>query len=202
MNNSNEASGIVKREASATATPGATNNQSSLNDAIQNTTPLNNRPIFPSLEEISIIHDLTGASIKLQVNDVIIKTHEDRISKFAHLNRLIERARNIDPQSDTLTIFVKGGDGLVSEFLDTFELLSTMSVSRSTSPYAINLTEWCASSIDKPKNFNTKTVVSAARISAAYEHPALHAFCIKTLEGLSLSSMERVQIAREVHLNS
>ncbi|CAE6463475.1 unnamed protein product [Rhizoctonia solani] len=164
----------------ASVTPRATNNQHSSNE---DTGPLLKAPARPHLGESPTMHDLTGANIMLQVNDVIIKTHEERVSKFAHLNRLVERAREVDPQKDTLTIIVKGDGGLASELLDTFELLRTFS-------------------IDKSNNFDPKILVSAARTSAAYENPSLHEFCINKLEGMPRSSMEQVQIARAVGLKS
>ncbi|KAG8726178.1 hypothetical protein FRC11_000675, partial [Ceratobasidium sp. 423] len=160
----------------ASVTPRTTNNQHSSNE---DTGPLPEDAAQSHLEEPPTMHDLTGANIMLQVNDVTIKTHEDRVSKFAYLNRLVERARQLNPQGDTLTIVVKGGGGLASEFLDTFELLR-------------------AFSIDKPNNFDSKTLVSAARISEAYENPTLREFCINKLEGVPLSPVEQVQIAREV----
>ncbi|CAE6463483.1 unnamed protein product [Rhizoctonia solani] len=162
--------------------PRHTNNQHSSNE---DTGLLFEGAARPHLGEPPTVHDLAGANVMLQISGVTIKTREDRISKFVRLNRLAEEARHAHPHSDSLTITVEGGHELVSEFLDTFELLDAL-----------------ASSIDKPNRFNSKTLVSAARISAEYEHPALHAFCIEKLQGLSLSSVEQVQIARAISLKS
>ncbi|CAE6505446.1 unnamed protein product [Rhizoctonia solani] len=54
----------------------------------------------------------------------------------------------------------------------------------------------------EPINFSSKILVSAARVSAAYDYPALHAFCVKKLEGSSLGSIERLRIGRVLNLKS
>ncbi|CAE6469512.1 unnamed protein product [Rhizoctonia solani] len=123
------------------------------------------------------VHDFAGTLVELQVNGVIFKIHEARISKFTSLHQLLEDARRVSPQSVILSISVQGDNELVADFLNTFKLLST-------------------STFEQPVQPNTETLVSAARISAAYGHPALHAFCIKRLERLSLSPIERLQVAR------
>ncbi|KAF8761158.1 hypothetical protein RHS01_00459 [Rhizoctonia solani] len=128
-------------------------------------------------------HDLTGVCINLQVNNVTIKVHENQISKFAYLYELVKKARLANPQGDTLTICVQGGNELVPDFLNTFKILNT-------------------SPIDKSDNFGTDILVSAARIADAYKHPALRTFCIKRLEGLSMNSMERLRIGRALDLKS
>ncbi|KDN49505.1 hypothetical protein RSAG8_02207, partial [Rhizoctonia solani AG-8 WAC10335] len=185
MNSTYSDPGVVKKSAQAAVASG-TNNQGSLNHAGQPGA----KPLNINLSELLItprvlptILDLKGANINLQVNSVVVKTHEHHISKFAYLVRLIKKARLVNPQGDTLTIAVTGDDELVSDFLNTFKILG-------------------ASSIDEHSSFDTKTLVSAARISARYNYPALRAFCIKQLEGFTLNSMERLQIARALDLKS
>ncbi|CAE6436355.1 unnamed protein product [Rhizoctonia solani] len=169
-------------------TPGTTNNRRSLKDATKDEaesweTKTTSLRVHPGSQELPIVHDLTGANIKLRVDSVIIKAHEDRISKFVRLNKLIQEARNVDPQSDTLTITLPGDKKLAYDFLHTFELLNS----------------W---SIDKPGSFKLEILLSAAIISAAYDNPTLLAFCIKQLEGLPINSMERLDIARKLDIKS
>ncbi|CAE6513109.1 unnamed protein product [Rhizoctonia solani] len=166
----------------------STNNRRSLKDATKDEaasweTKTTSLMVHPGLREPPTVHDLTGANIQLQVDSVIIKTHEDRISKFVRLNKLIQEARNVNPQSDTLTITLPGDKKLAKDFLNTFELLNS----------------W---SIDKPGSFKPEILLSAAIISVAYDNPTLHAFCIKQLEGLPLGSMERLDIARKLDIKS
>ncbi|CAE6431583.1 unnamed protein product [Rhizoctonia solani] len=83
---------------------------------------------------------------------------------------------HISKVSDTLTIIVTGDN----DFLNTFTILGA--------------------SIDKRGGFDAKTLVSAARILAKYNYPALRAFCMEKLEGLALNSMERLWVARALDL--
>ncbi|CAE6431571.1 unnamed protein product [Rhizoctonia solani] len=169
-------------------TPGTTNNRRSLKDATKDkVTPWESKSTslmaHPSLRELPTVHDLTGVNIQLQIDSVIIRTHEDRISKFARLNELIQEARNVNPQSDTLTITVPGDRKLAYDFLNTFELLNS----------------W---SIDKPSSFKLEILLSAAIISFTYDNPTLLVFCIKQLEGLPLSLGERLDIAHKLDIKS
>ncbi|CAE6452845.1 unnamed protein product [Rhizoctonia solani] len=157
----------------------STNNQHAINDTVQSA---NTTSTSSSLREACTVYDFTGANIKLQVNDAVFKMHESQISKFASLNRLIEDARCANPQSNFITIAIQGDDGLVSDFFNTFRLLSTHS-------------------IEEPIGPSTENLVSAARISSTYNHPALRSFCIGKLEELSLGPIERLQIARVLDLN-
>ncbi|KAJ1310931.1 hypothetical protein OPQ81_009443 [Rhizoctonia solani] len=160
----------------------STQNQGSLNAATEpKAKSLNTTPPLSTLCGASTVYDFTGANIRLEVNNVVIKTHEYLISKFICLNKLVEKARLANPPSDPLPITITGSGELVSDFLNTFKILGT-------------------SSIERPTNFDLKTLVSAARIAATYEHPALRAFCMKRLEGLSLTSMERLQVGRALNL--
>ncbi|KAG8730670.1 hypothetical protein FRC11_006143 [Ceratobasidium sp. 423] len=188
MNVSGSGSSSTQKGVQIPVASGTTNNvnQDPLNDAKElGAKALNTEPseLPPYMHEAPTVLDLTGSRIRLQVNRVVIKTHEYHISKFVYLGRLIRKARRMNPQTDTLTIAVTGDNKLVSDFLNTFKILNT-------------------SSIDKPGNFDTETLVSAARVSAKYNHPTLRAFCIERLEGLSLDSMERLRIARALDLKS
>ncbi|KDN49509.1 hypothetical protein RSAG8_02211, partial [Rhizoctonia solani AG-8 WAC10335] len=158
-----------------------TNNQPSLNDTTQSSNS-STGSTSTSLQEITALHDFNGAIIKFQVNNVGFRIPELRISKFASLNKLIEDARRVNPDSDTLPIAVYGDSELVPDFLNAFELLSTPPV--------------------EPINFSSKVLVSAARVSAAYDYTTLHTFCIEKLEGLSLGSIERLRIGRALDLKS
>ncbi|CAE6505429.1 unnamed protein product [Rhizoctonia solani] len=169
MDISDDTPRTTKRETITTIAPGVTNNRGSLKDTTEGW--------------FSAVHDLTGANIHLQVNSVVIKTHEDRISKFAHLNSLIQAARNANPQSDTLTITLQGDEKLASNFLNTFKLLSS----------------W---SIEKPGNFEFQILLSAALISATYDNPTLLTFCVKQLEGFPLSQVQRLDIGRRLDIKS
>ncbi|CAE6456655.1 unnamed protein product [Rhizoctonia solani] len=180
MNKLDKDSGTTKQ---CKETCGTSNNNSSNNAPQAVLKSLNTKPSLVELCTPSTVHDLTGACINLQVNTVVIKTHEFQIANFVYLYKLIKKARLVDPQNAALTIRVTGGNELVSDFLNTFKILGT-------------------SPVDKSDNFDTDILVSAARISAQYEHPALRAFCIKRLEGLSLDSMERLRIARALDLKS
>ncbi|KDN49622.1 hypothetical protein RSAG8_01687, partial [Rhizoctonia solani AG-8 WAC10335] len=156
-----------------------TNNQPSLNDTIQSSNS-STGSTSTSLQEITALHDFIGTIIKLQVNNVGFRIPEPRISKFASLNKLIEDARHANPHNDTLSIVVHGDSELVSDFLNTFELLSARLV--------------------EPIEFSSKLLVSAARVSAAYDYTALHTFCLEKLEGLSLGPIERLRIGRALDL--
>ncbi|CAE6431602.1 hypothetical protein ACGC1H_001340 [Rhizoctonia solani] len=164
------------------ATLTSTNNRHSLSDPTQPVNPNDTVPT-PSSRVASTVHDFTGTLVELQANDVVFKIPEARISKFTSLHQQLEDARRANPQSTRLSISVRGNNELVTDLFNTFKLLST-------------------SSIEEPVNPNTETLVSAARISAAYGHPTLYTFCIERLEGLSLSSIERLHIARALSLSS
>ncbi|EUC62684.1 hypothetical protein RSOL_426600 [Rhizoctonia solani AG-3 Rhs1AP] len=179
--NANTYSGTMKQSAQDMATTGSTNNQGSLNDIQSKAKSLKTKSSLFSLCEAPTIHNLTGANIRLEINNVVIKTHEHLISKLVHLNKLVQKERLVHPQSDTLTITINGGNELVSDFLHTFQILG-------------------ASSIESPTGFDLETLVSGARIGASYEHPALRAFCIKRLDGLLLDSTERLRVARALDL--
>ncbi|KDN49508.1 hypothetical protein RSAG8_02210, partial [Rhizoctonia solani AG-8 WAC10335] len=172
----------IQRQGSA-ATPTGTNNQHSLSDVTPPVSPNATVPAPSGSRGASTVHDFAGTLVELQVNGVVFKIYETRILKFTSLHHLVEDARRASPQSTTLSISVQGDDDLVTDFLNTFKLLST-------------------SSIEEPVNPTTETLVSAARISATYGHPALRTFCIEKLEGLSLSSIERLQVARSLDLSS
>ncbi|CAE6463468.1 unnamed protein product [Rhizoctonia solani] len=164
------------------ATPDSTNNQHSLDGTTQPVNPNTITPRSSSLRDISAVHDFAGATIELQVNDVVFKVLESRVSKFISLNQLIENARSANSQNHTTSILVHGDSGLASDFFNAFELLNASLVD----------------SID----FNSEILVSAARISAAYDYSKLHALCIKQLEGLSLGSIERFQIGHALGLKA
>ncbi|CAE6436350.1 unnamed protein product [Rhizoctonia solani] len=165
-------SSAIKQNAQTMITTGSTNNQGSLNDAAQSKAKsLKTKPSLFNLCETPAVHDLTGANIRLEVNNVIIKTHEHLISKLIYLKKLVQTARLINPHGDTLTIVVTGGGELVTDFLHTFKILG-------------------ASSIETPTNFDIDTLVSAARIGSAYEHPTLRAFCIKKI-GWAIAQFDR-----------
>ncbi|CAE6513301.1 unnamed protein product [Rhizoctonia solani] len=176
-----------KRSRLAPGATGTANDQSSLNNNAgqPGADPLDARlsQLLATLNETPVLLDLNGANIKLHVNSMVIKTHEHYISKFTQLSGLIEKARLVHPQGDTLTIAVTGDKELELDFLDTFDILGT-------------------SPIDKNVNFDTDMLVSAARISTKYGYPALHTFCIERLEGLTLGSMERLRVARALDLKS
>ncbi|CUA73774.1 hypothetical protein RSOLAG22IIIB_01291 [Rhizoctonia solani] len=155
----------------------------STTEDINNEGCLNNANDPPNAQEVTTLHDLTGTIIKLQVNNVGFRIPEPRISKFASLSKLIEDARRTSPRSNTLAIAVHGDNELASDFLNTLELLNTPS-------------------FVEPIHFSSKVLVSAARVSAAYDYPALHAFCVKKLEGSSLGSIERLRIGRVLNLKS
>ncbi|CAE6403807.1 unnamed protein product [Rhizoctonia solani] len=147
MDTLNDISDEAKAETPATAMPNAMNNQNSLNNTTQpRTRSLKSKPSLFTLYETAHVHDLTGANIRLQINNEVIKTHANRISKFARLKQLIEEARKDDPKGETLTISINGGSELVQDFLNMFKLLS-------------------ASSIKKPQ-YDSTILVSAARIAA------------------------------------
>ncbi|KAH7344482.1 hypothetical protein B0J17DRAFT_763287 [Rhizoctonia solani] len=177
-------SSAFKQHAKPTITPGNTNNRSSLSDTTQSSTKsLKTKPSLFTLCEPPTVHDLTGANIKLEVNSVVIKTHEYLISKFVKLNKLVEKARLVNPQSDAFPVVIRGDSELGSDFLQAFKILG-------------------ASSIEAPANFDLATLVSAARVASMYEHPALRTFCIRRLEGLSFNPMERLRVARILDLRS
>ncbi|CAE6505436.1 unnamed protein product [Rhizoctonia solani] len=117
-----------------------------------------------------------------QVNDVTFKIPESRILKFEFLNKLAREARRANPQSNVPGIVVHGGSELASDFFNTFELLGT--------------------SLVEPVDFSTDALVSAARISVAYDYPTLRAFCIERLERLLLGAIERLRIGRALDLQS
>ncbi|CAE6431610.1 hypothetical protein ACGC1H_001341 [Rhizoctonia solani] len=134
--------------------------------------------MLTSFQESSL-HDFTGTIIKLQVNNVGLRIPEPRISKFASLNMMIEDARRANPRGDPLAIVVNGDHELASDFLNTFELLSASPV--------------------EPIDFNSKLLVSATRVSAAYGYPTLHDFCVKKLGELSFAVLNRMRSVTPFH---
>ncbi|KAH7344484.1 hypothetical protein B0J17DRAFT_635609 [Rhizoctonia solani] len=171
---------IAARRQGTISTPESTNNQRSFNDAAQSVnTPI---PSSSSSRGASIIHDFIGANIELQVNDVLFRIHESKLSKFTSLHQLIEDARCDNPHADTLAIVVHGDSELASDFLGALELLNASPV--------------------EPVNLSYEVLVSAARISTIYDYPTLRAFCIKQLEELPLDAIERFRIGRALDLKS
>ncbi|CUA73771.1 hypothetical protein RSOLAG22IIIB_01288 [Rhizoctonia solani] len=181
MDNSSETIHAVKEDPTAMVASDIVNNRNSSNATVQPASgprALRARPSLFALHEPSIILDLTGANIRLQIGNTVIKTHERRLEKFARLRELIKEARQEDAQNDTLTIILDGNKQLVEDFRNMFELIN-------------------ASSIDQA-DCEVATLVSAARIAApsAYGYEPLYHYCIDKLEGLSLGPMERVRVAR------
>ncbi|CAE6431576.1 unnamed protein product [Rhizoctonia solani] len=179
MDNSNDTTHAVKEEPSSTTTSDTINNHNPSEAAMQpRPRSLKVKPSLFALHEPSVVLDLTGASIRLQIGNTVIKTHERHLEKFARLRELIKAARQEDPESDTLTITLDGNRQLVDDFRKMFELLSNFSIGQSDCEVA--------------------ALVSAARIAApgAYGYDPLYHYCIDKLEGLALSSMERIHVAR------
>ncbi|KAL5640817.1 hypothetical protein ACGC1H_001338 [Rhizoctonia solani] len=117
-------SSAVKQTAQAMTTAWSTNNQGSLNDAAESKArSLKPKSSLSTLCETPAVHDLDGANIRLEINNVVIKTHEHLVSKLAYLNKLVQKARLVNPQSDTLTVVVTGGSELAPDFLHTFKIL-------------------------------------------------------------------------------
>ncbi|KDN49506.1 hypothetical protein RSAG8_02208, partial [Rhizoctonia solani AG-8 WAC10335] len=178
MANSNDITHTAKEEKSATTIAGTMNNQNSANAAQSTPRSLKTKPSLFALHKPTVMLDLTGANIRLEIGNTVIKTHEHRLEKFARLRELIKQARQEDPESDTLTVVIDGNKQLVDDFHYLFKLLS-------------------ASSIDQP-DYEVATLVSAARIAdpSAFGYEPLYRYCIDKLEGTPLSSMERIHVAR------
>ncbi|CUA73772.1 hypothetical protein RSOLAG22IIIB_01289 [Rhizoctonia solani] len=160
-----------------------TNTQDPLDDVKRPTTKPSSARFSESLMtpgQTPIIYDLNGANIELQVNNMIIKTHETYVSKFAYLNQLIEKARLANPQADIINIAIAGDNKLEDDFLNTFKIMS-------------------ASSIEKCGTSETEFLVSAVRISSEYGYPALCAFCVDKLEKSTTDPMiQQLLVAREL----
>ena len=62
------------------------------------------------------------------------------------------------------------------------------------------LTRYIYRAIEEPLSFDAPVLISALRISSAYDYPALRAFTIVQLEALSLAAVERILLAREFQL--
>ncbi|CAE7086994.1 unnamed protein product [Rhizoctonia solani] len=189
LNNPKNVTPAVKEEKPTTAISNSINHQNSSKAATQpKTQPLKTKPSLFALHESFDIVDFTGANIRLQIGSKVIKTYERRLEKFAGLRELIQEARqkSEDAQSEALTIIIDGDKHLFDDFRNMFELLNV-------------------SSIDQPSyGINTRDLVSAARIAApgAYNYKPLYRWCITNLEGMPLSSMERIHVARALAIKS
>lgn len=56
--------------------------------------------------------------------------------------------------------------------------------------------------IEGPFEFDAPVLISALRISSTYDYPDLRAFSINRLENISLSAIQRIELAREFQLAS
>ncbi|KAF8605210.1 hypothetical protein BDV93DRAFT_522073 [Ceratobasidium sp. AG-I] len=127
--------------------------------------------------------DLGAGDIELCVNNTIFKTHKYKLSKFSILMDLIQHAGYLDRPRYIPTINVQREVCGVEDFSNTFKVLY-------------------ASAVKGPFTFDAPVLISALRISSAYEYPALRAFSIAHLEGLPLSAIQRIELAREFQLTS
>ncbi|KAJ1310932.1 hypothetical protein OPQ81_009444 [Rhizoctonia solani] len=161
----------------ATVTLKSANDQGSTDDITQY---VNTTSTSSNAQEVSAAHDFTGANIRLQVNVMVFKIPDSRISKFTVFNPLIEDARRANPQRDTFEIFLHGVSELASDFRNNFESLSA--------------------SLVEPVDFSSDIPISATRISDTYDYPKLRTLFIKQLETLPLSLIERFQIGQALDL--
>ncbi|KAF8605211.1 hypothetical protein BDV93DRAFT_605682 [Ceratobasidium sp. AG-I] len=153
-----------------------------------------NEPIQPEPYEIATkamfseatdVVDLgAGAGdIELRVNDTIFKSHKYQLDKFSLLNKLIQATGHSEIPRSLPAIRVETDKRGVSDFINMFKILY-------------------ASVIDGPFAFDPPILISALRISSAYDFSALCTFSIKGLENVNLSAIERIQLAREFQLES
>ncbi|KAF8605208.1 hypothetical protein BDV93DRAFT_543742 [Ceratobasidium sp. AG-I] len=129
------------------------------------------------------IIDLGAGDIELCVNNTIFKTHKYKLSKFSILHDLFQNADHSDRPRHIPTISVQRDTGGVEDFRNTFKVLY-------------------ASVVTGPFTFEPSVLISALRISSAYEYPALRAFSITHLEGIHLLAIHRIELAREFQLTS
>ncbi|KAF8605212.1 hypothetical protein BDV93DRAFT_605683 [Ceratobasidium sp. AG-I] len=125
--------------------------------------------------------DLGAGDIELCVNNTIFKTHKYKLNKFSILKDLIQRIGPSDRPRYAPTISVQRGTGGVEDFNNMFKVLY-------------------ASVVKGPFTFDPPILISALRISTAYDYPALRAFSIVLLEGTSLSAIQRIELGREFQL--
>ncbi|KAF8605209.1 hypothetical protein BDV93DRAFT_605680 [Ceratobasidium sp. AG-I] len=129
------------------------------------------------------IIDLGAGGIELCVNNTIFRTHKYKLSKFSILMDLIQRACYLDRPRYMPKISVQREICGAEDFSNTFKVLY-------------------ASVVKGPPTFDAPVLISALRISSAYDYPALRAFSIAHLEGLPLSAIQRIELAREFQLTS
>ncbi|KAF8605205.1 hypothetical protein BDV93DRAFT_543740 [Ceratobasidium sp. AG-I] len=133
--------------------------------------------------ESAEIYDLGRGDVELRVNDAIFKTHMHMLDKFSGLKDLLDRIGHYSSPVSMPVITVQRDEHGVKDFCNMFKVLY-------------------ASVVDGPFKFDAPVLISALRVSSVYDYPALRTFCIKQLEGVSLSAIKRIQLAREFQLTA
>ncbi|CAE6431648.1 unnamed protein product [Rhizoctonia solani] len=125
--------------------------------------------------------DMGHSDISLQVNNTIFKTHKHIICKFTHLEIMLQNIEQ--PTGSNPLITLHQDERGVEDITNTFKILY-------------------ATVINGPFHFEPTILVSALRISTAYDFPNLRDYAIRELEKAFLSAIQRIKIAREFGLTS
>ncbi|KAG8700603.1 hypothetical protein FRC11_012812, partial [Ceratobasidium sp. 423] len=115
-----------------------------------------------------------------KVNNTVFKTHKHILCKFAHLETMLQNTGPHEPTKPDLLITLHRDEHGAKDISNTFKIFV----------------------IDGPFHFDSAILVSALRISTAYDFPNLRNYAIQELEKTCLSAIQRIQIAREFGLVS
>ncbi|KAJ1310941.1 hypothetical protein OPQ81_009453 [Rhizoctonia solani] len=127
--------------------------------------------------------DMGHSDVTLQINNTIFKTHKHVLCKFAHLEIMLQNTGPPEPTGSNPSITLHRDEHGVEDVINTFKILY-------------------ATVIDGPFHFEPTILVSALRISTAYDFPNLRSYAIGELEKASLGAIQRIQIAQEFGLVS
>ncbi|KAF8605207.1 hypothetical protein BDV93DRAFT_507271 [Ceratobasidium sp. AG-I] len=151
-----------------------------LQESNQGSAPMENNT---GISEGAETFDLGFGDIELHVNGAIFKTHTHVLNDFSGLKHLMDSINYSSTPVSLPAIRVQRDEQGIKDFCNMFKVLY-------------------ASVIEGPFEFDAPVLISALRISSVYDYPALRAFSITHLEGLPLSAIQRIELAREFQLTS
>ncbi|CAE6463397.1 unnamed protein product [Rhizoctonia solani] len=129
------------------------------------------------------IVDMGHGDIALQANGTVFITHKHILCKFSHFETMLQNAGSHESTGLDPSIILHRDEHGVEDISNTFKILY-------------------ATVIDGPFHFEPTILVSALRISTAYDFPNLRNYAIRELEKACLGAIQRIQIAREFDLAS
>ncbi|CAE6521378.1 unnamed protein product [Rhizoctonia solani] len=121
------------------------------------------------------------ANIEVQVADQVFWVHEFQLNKLVKIRKLIQEARETGSVSDSGNRVKVVCDGDSSDFCNTFRVLY--------SPAILGVPE-----------FEVDTLISALRITSAYDYADLRNFAIDELEKCSLPAIDQIGLSDEFFL--